>query len=186
MKKKILIGLGAVIGVLVLVVVGALVLIDPEKLVNEKKDELLKDVSARIGREVTAGKVSASIGSQLKARVEQVQVAGLPGKQPALYLGAVDVRFSLARALLSFGRDLHVERFRVQGLQLRAARDAEARWDFQDIPRRSPTPPSWPAPASPRSSWMTACSSSMTRCSAGPCRRTTSTSRPATWCSAIP
>lgn len=133
MKKKILIALGAVIGVVALLVVGALVLIDPEQLVNEKKDELLKDVSAKIGREVTAGKVSASLGSQLKARVEQVQVAGLPGKQPALYIGAVDVRFSLARALLSFGRDLHVDRFRVQGLQLRAARDADARWDFQDI-----------------------------------------------------
>lgn len=133
MKKKILIALGAVIGVLVLVVVGALVLIDPERLVNEKKDALLKDVSTKIGREVTAGKVTASLGGQLKARVEQVQIAGLPGKQPALYIGAVDVRFSLARALLSFGRDLHVERFGVRGLTLRVARDADARWDFQDI-----------------------------------------------------
>lgn len=133
MKKKILLAFGAVFGVLVLVVIGAVVLIDPEQLVNEKKDALLKDLSTTIGREVTAGKVTASLGSQLKARVEQVQIAGLPGKQPALYVGAVDVRFSLVRALLSFGRDLHVERFGIKGLQLRAARDSDARWDFQDM-----------------------------------------------------
>lgn len=133
MKKKILIALGAVVGVLAVLVVAALVLIDPEQLVNEKKDALLKDVSAKIGREVTAGKVSASLGSQLKARVEHVQVAGLPGQQPALFIGAVDVRFSIARALLTFGRDLHVERFGVQGLQLRAARDGDGTWDFQDV-----------------------------------------------------
>ena len=54
----------------------------------------------------------------------------MPGQ---LSIGAVDVRFSIARALLTFGRDLHVERFGVQGLQLRAARDGDGTWDFQDV-----------------------------------------------------
>lgn len=133
MGKKLLISLGAATTVALAAVLAALLFVDPQQLVSSKKDELLKLVSDKIGREVTAGEVTASVGRELTARVANIVVAGAPGRDPQLQVGAVDVRFSLLRALLSFGKVLHVERFTVSGLTVRAARDAQGAWDFQDV-----------------------------------------------------
>ncbi len=134
MKRKLLLGLGVVVALLVVIVVAGFVLINPQKLVAEKKDDVLKQVSAKIGRQVTAGDVTAHVGGALTARIANVQIAGADAsKKPQLEMGALDMRFSLLHALLTFGKDLYVERFDVQGLTVRAARDAEGSWDFQDI-----------------------------------------------------
>jgi hypothetical protein len=136
--KKALKALGAVVVVLVVAVGVAFATLDPQKLVNEKKDALLRDVSTKLGRELTVGTVDTHVGSSLRATVSDVKLAGPTGDDgkagPAqLSIQQIDVRFSLLRALLSLGSDLHVERFTVDGLVVRAARDAEGRWDFQDI-----------------------------------------------------
>jgi hypothetical protein len=133
MKKKILIAAGALVGLIVVVLVAGIFLLNPQKIVAAKKDDALKMLSEKIGREVTAGEVTASVGTELKARITALQIAGAPGKQPQAYVGSVDMKFSLVRALLTFGNDLYVEKFTVQGLVLRAARDGQGRWDFQDI-----------------------------------------------------
>ncbi|MBM4282612.1 MAG: AsmA family protein [Deltaproteobacteria bacterium] len=136
--KKVLLAGCAVMGVVVLAVGVAFATLDPARLVNEKKDTLLKDVSAKLGRDLTVGAVAAHVGSTLDATVTGVTLAGAVDEQgkrrpPQLSIQQIDVRFSLLRALLSFGKDLHVERFTLNGLVLRAARDADGRWDFQDI-----------------------------------------------------
>jgi hypothetical protein len=131
--KKVLIGLAVVVVLLVSVAVVGFFAINPQKLVAAKKDDVLRLVSERIGREVTAGEVTAQVGTSLSARIVDVRVAGAAGAKPQLEVGSVDMRLSLFRALFSFGRDLHVQRFTVQALTLRAARDGQGRWDFQDI-----------------------------------------------------
>src|ERR1043166_5436041 len=141
--KKILRVVAVCIGVLLAVVVVALMLVNPKKLVAEKKDEILKQVSAKIGRQVTAGDVTGGVGAQLSAKIANVRVEGAPGPngpagkptpgKPQLEIGSLDMKFSLARALFSFGKDLYVERFGVDKLVIRAARDGDGRWDFQDI-----------------------------------------------------
>lgn len=136
MKKKLLIGLAVVLGLLAAALAAAFFILDPKALVASKKDEVLKTLSDKLGRQVSAGDVTASVGAQLKARIVHVQIAGPAGGKPQLEVGSVDMQFSLLRALLSLGQDLYVERFVVQGLTLRAARDAEGRWDFEDIQRK--------------------------------------------------
>lgn len=145
MGKKILIGLGALMVLLVVAAVVGFFLLDPQQLVASKKDEILAGVSAQLGRQLTAGEVTTKVGTDLTARVVHVQLAGEAGKKPQLEVGAVDMRFSLLRAIFSLGQDLHVERFVVQGLTVRAARDAQGRWDFQDILDRLAEQPATPA-----------------------------------------
>src|SRR5438067_8536177 len=132
MRKKLPIVVGVVVAVVVVLVV-AFKLANPQKVVEAKKDALLATISAKIGRQITAGEVTASVGSELSARIANVQVAGAAGKKAQVELGALDVRFSLLKALLSFGKNLEVEKFDVTNLTLRAARDDEGRWDFQDV-----------------------------------------------------
>lgn len=141
MKKKLLIALAAVLVLVVGAGVAAFFILDPKALVAKKKEEVLANLSTKLGRQVTAGDVTATVGVQLKARVVNIQMAGppvaggAPPKPAQMQIGSVDMRFSLLRALFSFGQDLYVERFTVQGLTLRAARDAEGTWDFADIQR---------------------------------------------------
>jgi hypothetical protein len=143
MKKKIVL---AIVGVVVVLVVAAFVLVNPQKLVAAKKDEILAKVSQKIGRQITAGDVTASVGAELKARISDVKVAGAAGAKPQVELGALDVRFSLLHALLTFGRDLTVEKFTVTNLTIRAARDADGKWDFEDVLDKLNAPSSPAAP----------------------------------------
>ncbi len=136
--RKRLIGAGAVVTVLAALVVGAFLALDPKAAIQKKKDELLSSVSQSIGRELTSGEVTAKVGSSLSATISGVKLAGPAGADgkagpPQVEVQSVHVQLSLLRALVSFGKDLHVERFTVDGLTMRAARDADGRWDFQDI-----------------------------------------------------
>ena len=136
--KKIAIALAAVVGALVLVVAVAALTLDPQAIIASKKDALLKDISAQIGRELVSGDVSARVGMNLGATITGVRLAGplvVDGKPGAaqLEIQQIDVQLSLVRALMSFGTDLRVERFVVDGLVVRAARDIDGVWNFQDM-----------------------------------------------------
>ena len=136
--KKVLIGVGGVFGVLVAIVVVMFLTLDPQALIQKKKDELLSQVSTKIGRQLTTGDVTAKVGATLSATVVDVKLAGPQDSQGTagadqVAVQQVNIEFSLLRALVSFGKDLYVERFVVDGLVVRAARDADGRWDFQDI-----------------------------------------------------
>jgi hypothetical protein len=150
MKKKLLIVVAALLVLVIGAGVAAFFILDPKAMVAKKKDEVLANLSTKLGRQVTAGDVTASVGSQLKARIVNIQMAGppvaegAPAKPAQMQIGSVDMRFSLVRALFSFGQDLYVERFVVQGLTLRAARDAEGNWDFADIQRNLDAAPDDP------------------------------------------
>jgi hypothetical protein len=153
--KKALTAVGAVVGVVVVLLGVAFLTLDPQKLVNEKKDALLRDVSAKLGRELTTGPLVTHVGSSLGATVSDVKLAGPVGDDgkpgaPQLSIQQIDVRFSLLRALVSFGKDLQVERFTVDGLVVRAARDESGRWNFQDIVDKNTSTEAAPAPDAPK------------------------------------
>ncbi len=132
--KKLLIGFSVAVALGVALLVGLAIVIDPAKVIDARKDALLKDVSARIGREVTAQKVETSLGWSVHTRVSLLRVAGATPQQRAmLELSTIDVQLSLWRAVLTLGKELYVEQFAVNGLVVRLARDPSGRWDFQDI-----------------------------------------------------
>lgn len=132
-RKPLLIGLAVVLLLLVAAVAGVL-LADPAGFVAAKKDALAQSMSETLGREVTVGPVEAHFLGGLGAKVSDVKVAGpTPGSAPQVSIGSMEVRLSLWRAIFSLGRDLRVTRIEVNAPQIRAARDAEGRWDFQDV-----------------------------------------------------
>lgn len=136
--KKLLIAAGAGFGVIAVVVGVAFATLDPKKIIGEKKDALLQDLSLKLGRELKSGDVTARVGTSLGATISGVRLAGPTGDdgqvgKPQLEIQQVDVQLSLLRALITFGKDLHVERFTVDGLVVRAARDDAGVWNFQDI-----------------------------------------------------
>lgn len=134
MKKKLLVVAGGLVAVLLLVVVAVALLVDPQAWVDAKKAEIARATSERLGRELTVGSVEASVWKGPGATVRNVRLAG-PGKNdlPQLAVGTVEVRLSLWRALLTLGRELPVRRVEIRDLEVRAARDGEGRWDFQDV-----------------------------------------------------
>ena len=136
--KKVLIGVGGVFGVLVAIVVVMFLTLDPRAMIQKKKDELLAQASTKIGRPLTTGDVTAKLGASLSATVVDVKLGGLQDNSGTagpdqIVVQQVSIEFSLLRALFSFGKDLYVERFVVDGLVVRAARDADGRWNFQDV-----------------------------------------------------
>lgn len=136
--KKALLGLGGVVVVLVAVVGVAFAMLDPARLVAEHKDALLAEVSKTIGRQLTTGTITPRVGASLGATIQNVvlqgpaRADGTPGPDQVT-IQQVDVEISLLRALLTFGKSLQVTRFTVDGAVIRLVRDAEGRWDFQDI-----------------------------------------------------
>lgn len=134
MKQKPLVIALVVVLLLVAAAVAGVLLADPAGFVAAKKDALAKSMSETLGREVTVGPVEGRFLGGLGAKVSDVKVAGpTPDSAPQISVGTMEVRLSLWRAIFTLGRDLRVTRIEVNAPQVRAARDAEGRWDFQDV-----------------------------------------------------
>jgi len=133
MKRAIQIVVGLVVAVAAAGTVSLLVA-DPASVVKERQDALVAQASEELGRGLSVGAVDARIFPDLSATVHDVRLAGATADgPPQLVVREIEVGFSLWKALLSLGSTLEVQNMSVRGLELRAARDAEGRWDFQDI-----------------------------------------------------
>ncbi|MDF1562942.1 MAG: AsmA family protein [Deltaproteobacteria bacterium] len=134
MMKKILVILGGVLLLLTGAAVAALFLLEPERIIAERKDALAGEVSETLGRKLEVGAIVGSVLPTLSAEVRGVTLGGPEGaSEPQLSVGKVVVRIGLWRALTSFGSELEVQAIEIDDVTLRAARDAGGRWDFQDI-----------------------------------------------------
>jgi uncharacterized protein involved in outer membrane biogenesis len=94
MKKKILIGLVAV--VVVVGIVLAVVAANLDKIVNSRKGELLAQAKARTGRELSVGEVGVALWPEIGVRVHDVVVGDDPAFSSEPFLRARDVRINVA------------------------------------------------------------------------------------------
>ena len=135
--KKVLIGLAAVVGLLVVLAGAAFLLVDPKAFVEKKKDELARQTSEQLGRTLTIGPVTATVFPTLEARVQDVKLSGpVEGAPPQAAIAQVDVKLDLWKAVFSAGQILEVDHVVINGLALRASRDAQGKWDFDDVLRK--------------------------------------------------
>ena len=106
--RRLLVGLAAVVTVLVLVgVVGSYAL---DSWIDRHQRELVAKLEARLGRKVDVGRLSASLWLGLTATNVQIGGSRLPGDQaPLLSAERLQVKPSLLRTLLSFGRRVRVD-----------------------------------------------------------------------------
>ncbi|HEX5132229.1 MAG TPA: AsmA-like C-terminal domain-containing protein [Candidatus Krumholzibacteria bacterium] len=94
MKKKILLVTGIVVAVIV-IGVGVLVA-NLGRIVNSKKDVLLAQVEARIGRDVSVGDVGVALWPEIGVRVQDVTVADDPAFASEPFVRVADLRVNVA------------------------------------------------------------------------------------------
>jgi AsmA protein len=124
-----------ILGGIVLVLIVAVVAVGfaAEGIVNRQKDKALADLSAKLGRPVTAGKIAFSL---VRGRFELSDVAigrdpGLPEEpDPAFSLGHAEVDVKLWPLIRSMGKDAAVQAIVVERLAVAVVRlpDGELNW----------------------------------------------------------
>jgi hypothetical protein len=132
--KKILLAIVALVVVTVGALAAILFTVDPKAIIDTQKEKITAVVRQSLGRDVTFGTVKGSVLPVLSASIDTVAMtAAKADDKPQLEIGNVEVRISLWRAITSLGKDLQIDAIVVRGLTVRARRDAEGRWDFDDI-----------------------------------------------------
>jgi hypothetical protein len=111
---------------------GGLALADRDAWIAKYKDTAAARASEELGRELRVGEVQTSL-IPFGAKVRGLSLAGADGTEPQVQAAELEVGFRALAAILSFGQRLEVSHLTLRGLELRAKRDAEGRWDFDDI-----------------------------------------------------
>jgi hypothetical protein len=148
--KKALLALVALVVIVVGAVAAILFTVDPVAIIDGQKTKITAVVRESLGRDVTFGAVKGSVLPTLAASIDTIAMTGATTEDKAqLEVGNIEVRISLWRAIVSLGKDLHVDAIVIRGLTVRAKRDAEGRWDFDDIMAKTSgeTPPEEEKPA---------------------------------------
>jgi hypothetical protein len=150
--KKLLSGIIIFITIVVLGIGGILLSIKPDELINEHKGEITVAIQENIGRELTLGQIQSSIFPTLGATISNSVLAGGTSDSSAqVELGKIEVKISLKKAILSFGKIIEIESLVLHDLTLRLARDKNGVWDFQDVldfvATKSPSAPESTKPA---------------------------------------
>jgi len=136
--KKALIGIALTVVLVGGAIAAILFSIDPAALIDGQKPKLAALVKEQLGRDLTFGAVKGTVLPVLSAQVDAIALAGPEGAPKAqIEIAGIDVKISLWRAITSMGKDLHVDAVVVRGLTVRAKRDAEGRWDFDDIVQKT-------------------------------------------------
>lgn len=153
MKKKILIGLGVVLGLLALAVVVLIATFDLDEIINKQKDEQLPEIEKALGRSVTIGEISTTILPVLGAEIRDVVVAGrTPEEAPLLRIERVRFGVELWTAIKSFGDEVRLRELVVEGLAVEIIREADGSLSYEDVVARlteGPPPEEAPKPLSP-------------------------------------
>jgi AsmA protein len=105
-KRKLLVGGAVVIGLLLIVVVGAAAFLD----VNQFRPMLEQQLKSAVGRDVTIGRIKLVLLSGSVA-VDNVTIADDPAFGAAPFVAAKSLRAGVELMPLIFSRSLHVESF---------------------------------------------------------------------------
>jgi hypothetical protein len=134
--KKIVVGLLVVVPLLL---VGAvmLVLLNLEPLVNSYKADIQKLANDTLGRKVDFGPVETRWDGGPSVQFNRLALAAAdPAQPPTFTLEEAVLKVDLWKAVFSLGKNLEVRAFVIRKPVIRAARNADGTWDFQDILQR--------------------------------------------------
>jgi AsmA protein len=141
-----MLGAGVFIGLPLLALAALLLFFD----VNRFKPTLEQEVLARTQRTLSIqGDLSLSVWPQIGLRLPAASLSE-PGKPQATFLSLKSAHLSAALLPL-LKRQVQVDRVSIDGLQATLARDAQGRWNFDDLlklgQKPGPTDAANPAPA---------------------------------------
>jgi AsmA protein len=137
MAKKLLIALGAVVGLVVLFVAGVWLFVDADQF----RPKLEVTMSEALGRRVTIGRLRIALFSGGVA-AEDLMIADDPAfsRQPFVTAKSVSVGVDLMPLIMS--RSLRVESFRLDQPKVALLRSSTGEWNFSGLGSGSPSSPS--------------------------------------------
>ncbi len=130
MKKKILVTLGIVVGVVVIAIV--VLVANLGKIVNSRKDTLLAQVESRIGRDISVGDVGVAIWPEIGVRVRDVVLSEDPAWGAEPFVRVADLRVNVALMPL-LRRRVEVKRFVLREPDISVIKGDAGRFNFTSL-----------------------------------------------------
>ena len=134
MWRRLLWSLSALLG---LTLVGALlfvVLYDFDEAIEAQKDAYLPQLTALLGREVTAGPVEATFWPHLGGTLHDVRVAGpTPSAPPLLKIDRVFLAVDSEEALYSWGTDVRIIALVLTAVDLNLTRNPDGTYAHEEV-----------------------------------------------------
>lgn len=153
MKKKVLIALGVVLGLVALGVGIFIATFDLDEMINRQKAEQLPELEKALGRKVEIGEIRTTILPVLGAEIRDVVIAGrTPDEAPLVRIARVRFGVELWTALRSLGDEIRLRELVVEGLAVEIIREADGKLSYEDVLARlseGPPPEEAPKPLSP-------------------------------------
>jgi AsmA protein len=143
-----LVGLGAVVGVLVLLVVVLLLLVNSGVATKRAVDLVLPSVSRALGREVTLRDASLKLFPNPRVTLSGLTVAGRTGEPALVEMDALDVEVGLWPLITSLGKDVEVHSFSLVKPAVNLVKAKDGTWNFEGLgPKPEPGAAAAKAPA---------------------------------------
>ena len=127
-KRKLLIGAGIIVGVVLVVIVGAAAFLD----VNQFRPVLEQQIKSAVGRDVTIGRIKLALLSGSVA-VENVSIADDPAFSAAPFVTAKSLKAGVELMPLIFSKSLHVESFVLEEPSVSLIRSTSGTWNFSSL-----------------------------------------------------
>src|SRR5688572_8918002 len=130
--KIVLIVLGVVLLLVVGAVAAAVALFDP----NDYRGKITAAVKKETGRELTLGNIDLSVFPWLNVQLDNVSFSNAPGfgSQPMAQVTQAEVGVQLFPLL--FDREMRVRTVRLEGLKLDLAKDASGKSNWDDLVKK--------------------------------------------------
>src|SRR5512138_797430 len=150
LPRKIAIGAGAVVGVVVVLLVALVLLVNSGVATKRAVDLVLPSVSTALGREVTLKGADLKLFPNARVKLNGVAVAGRPGQPSLVELESLDVEVGLWPLLRSLGKDIEVRAFTLVRPTVNLVRAKDGTWNYEGLGAQGAeakqAPPEPPAP----------------------------------------
>jgi AsmA protein len=150
--RKVLLALGAIVGILVLLVAVLLLVLNSGVATKRAVALVLPSVSRALGREVTLKDATLKLFPNPRVTLGGLVVAGRPGEPALVDTEALDVEVGLWPLLTSLGKDVEVRSFTLLKPAVNLVKARDGTWNFeglgapQDAAARKDAPPAQESP----------------------------------------
>jgi AsmA protein len=144
LSKKILVGLAAALGGVVLLLVVLVLVLGSGAATKRAVDLVLPSVSKALGREVTLRKASLDLFPNPRVTLAGLAVAGRPGEPALVETDSLDVEVGLWPLVRSLGKDVEVRAFTLVKPNVNLVRAKDGSWNYEGLGQRPGAAPAAP------------------------------------------
>jgi AsmA protein len=146
--RKVVKVVAALVGLLVVLVVGLVLLLQTSAVSNRVKDLIVPKVSAALGRDVQVKDASLGLFPP-KVSLKGTTVAGRPGEPPLVDVESFEVGLAFVPLVTSLGKDVRVTGITLVKPSLNLVRAKDGTWNYEGLGGEKAPREQAPAPATP-------------------------------------